>query len=243
MNTKRSTWPVLVRRLAPASLAIALAACSSSPAGPRRDAGNDAGKDAGKDAGSTDRPRDAGAPTITRSRPVRTRSPGRRPPAPAACADAPPAAPTAAAAATLTVDVGTVVRPWNRFYEKTVASDHAHTVLCTAYGRNIQNALRKAHAQAGFQYVRFHALFDDDNAVYSEDAGGRAALRLVEHRRDRRRHPRRGDAAAGRDQLHPRRARLGPDGDAHPALVQLPVAQHQPADRRRPATGASGRRS
>ncbi|HEY4393980.1 MAG TPA: hypothetical protein VGP64_07960, partial [Polyangia bacterium] len=94
------------------------------------------------------------------------------PPAPAACADAPPAAPTTAAAAALTVDVGAVVRPWNRFYEKTVASDHAHTVLCTAYGRNIQNALRKAHAQAGFQYVRFHALFDDDNAVYSEDPAG-----------------------------------------------------------------------
>ena len=94
------------------------------------------------------------------------------------------------------------MRPWNRFYEKTVASDHAHTVLCTAYGRNTQNALRKAHAQAGFQYVRFHALFDDDDAVYTEDAAGdrsttgRASTPSTTPSR-------RGDAPAGRDQLHP----------------------------------------
>ena len=54
----------------------------------------------------------------------------------------------------------------------TVASDHARTLLCTAYNRNIQNALRKAHAQAGFQYVRFHGIFNDDVAVYTEDASG-----------------------------------------------------------------------
>ena len=80
--------------------------------------------------------------------------------------------PTAAAEVTLAVDAGAVVRPWNRFYEKAVASDHAHTLLCTAYGRNIQNALRKAHAQAGFQYVRFHGIFNDDVGVYTEDASG-----------------------------------------------------------------------
>ena len=94
------------------------------------------------------------------------------PAAPGACADAPPAAPGGAAAVTLAVDAGTVVRPWNRFYEKAVAPDHANTLLCTAYGRNIQNALRKAHAQAGFQYVRFHGIFNDDVGVYSEDASG-----------------------------------------------------------------------
>jgi xylan 1,4-beta-xylosidase len=94
------------------------------------------------------------------------------PPAPAACTDAPPATPTAAADATITVDGGTAMGAWNRFYEKAVAADHAHTLLCTAYGRNIQNALRKAHAQAGFQYVRFHGIFNDDVGVYSEDASG-----------------------------------------------------------------------
>jgi xylan 1,4-beta-xylosidase len=93
------------------------------------------------------------------------------PAAPGACADAAPAA-SGAAAVTLAVDAATVVRPWNRFYEKAVASDHAYTLLCTAYGRNAQNALRKAHAQAGFQYVRFHGIFNDDVDVYSEDASG-----------------------------------------------------------------------
>ena len=87
------------------------------------------------------------------------------PAAPAACAGAAPAA-TGAVAATLAVDAGTAVAPWNRFYEKAVAADHAHTLLCTAYGRNAQNALRKAHAQAGFQYVRFHGVFNDDMRVY-----------------------------------------------------------------------------
>jgi xylan 1,4-beta-xylosidase len=163
MNTKGTTRSGLVSALAAAglSLATALAACSSSAAkGP-----------AGKDGGTPD-----GAATAD-AHPVNACSdpqPWTPPLAPAACAGSAPAAPTTAAAATLAVDVATVVRPWNRFYEKTVASDHAHTVLCTAYGRNIQNALRKAHAQAGFQYVRFHALFDDDNHVYSEDAAGRS---------------------------------------------------------------------
>jgi xylan 1,4-beta-xylosidase len=94
------------------------------------------------------------------------------PPPPGACADAAPAAPAAAAEVTIAVDAGTAVRAWNRFYEKAVAADHAHTLLCTTYGRNAQNALRKAHAQAGFQYVRFHGIFNDDVAVYSEDASG-----------------------------------------------------------------------
>jgi len=93
------------------------------------------------------------------------------PAAPAACTDTAPTASTAADF-TLTVDAGSSVGTWNRFYEKVVASDHAHTVICTAYGRNIQNALRKAHAQAGFQYVRFHGILNDDDAVYTEDALG-----------------------------------------------------------------------
>jgi xylan 1,4-beta-xylosidase len=91
--------------------------------------------------------------------------------APGACTDAPPTA-AGAATVTLAVDAGASVGAWNRFYERTVASDHANTLLCTAYGRNIQNALRKAHAQAGFQYVRFHGIFNDDVGAYSEDASG-----------------------------------------------------------------------
>jgi len=95
------------------------------------------------------------------------------PPAPVACAGAAPAA-SGAAQVTIAVDAGTgaTLGAWNRFYERAVAADHAHTFICTKYGRNIQNALRKAHAQAGFQYVRFHGIFNDDVGVYKEDASG-----------------------------------------------------------------------
>src|SRR5205807_6097609 len=72
----------------------------------------------------------------------------------------------------IAVDAGAMVGPWNRFYEKAVAVEHAHTLLCTAYGRNAQNALRKAHGQAGFQYARFHGILNDDIAAYSEDGSG-----------------------------------------------------------------------
>jgi xylan 1,4-beta-xylosidase len=98
-------------------------------------------------------------------------APWTPPAAPAACADAAPSA-SGAADVTLAVDAGASIGAWNRFYEMTVASDHARTLLCTAYGRNIQNALRKAHAQAGFQYVRFHGILNDDVAAYMEDASG-----------------------------------------------------------------------
>ena len=155
----------------------------------------------------------------------------RRPPRPA---PARTRRPTAAGAATVTlaVDAGASVGAWNRFYERTVASDHANTLLCTAYGRNIQNALRKAHAQAGFQYVRFHGTLQRRRRRLFRRRVGRADLRLVAHRRDLRRHRGGGHAPAGRDQLHARRAGVRPERRCSTALVQQRVAQHQPADRR-----------
>jgi len=67
---------------------------------------------------------------------------------------------------TLTVNAGTKGAAWNRFYEQCVASCHAYTILHSAYGRNISNALKKAHAEAGFQYLRCHGILDDDVAPY-----------------------------------------------------------------------------
>jgi len=72
---------------------------------------------------------------------------------------------------TLAVDAATQTGSWNRFYEKAVACDHMYTVISSAYGRNISNALKKAHDEAGFQYVRGHGILDDDVAVYSESNG------------------------------------------------------------------------
>lgn len=71
----------------------------------------------------------------------------------------------------LAVDAGTRGEPWSRFYEKGVAADHANTVLDTAWGRNIQNALKKGHDLAGFEYARFHGILNDDIGVYQEKNG------------------------------------------------------------------------
>jgi xylan 1,4-beta-xylosidase len=79
-----------------------------------------------------------------------------------------------AATYTISVNAGTKAGSWNRFYERAVASCHMYTVISSAYGRNISNALKKAHAEAGFQTVRGHGIFDDDVKVYSEDASGNA---------------------------------------------------------------------
>ena len=93
-------------------------------------------------------------------------------PDPGPCSDAAPWTADGTPEVTLTVDAAVLGPAWSRFYERAVASDHANTLLCTAYGRNIQNALRKGHAQAGFEYVRFHGILDDDIGVYAEDASG-----------------------------------------------------------------------
>ena len=71
----------------------------------------------------------------------------------------------------LVVDAGQKGQAWSRFYEKGVALDHANTILSTAYGRNAKAALKKGHDQAGFQYVRFHGILNDDIGVYSESNG------------------------------------------------------------------------
>lgn len=74
-----------------------------------------------------------------------------------------------AQAATYTLSVNAAARTgsWNRFYERGVATDHMYTVLSTAYGRGIKNALKIARDSAGFQYIRGHGILDDDVAVYN----------------------------------------------------------------------------
>jgi xylan 1,4-beta-xylosidase len=91
---------------------------------------------------------------------------------PGPCADDAPYVTEGTPDVELVVDAAALGKPWNHFYERAVASDHANTLLCTAWGRNVQNALRKGHAQAGFEYVRFHGILDDDIGVYSEDESG-----------------------------------------------------------------------
>lgn len=87
------------------------------------------------------------------------------------CTGAPPWDPSLVPAVQLSVDVGTPEGPWDRFHEMAVAADHANTVLASAWGRNIQGALKKGHDEAGFRYVRFHGILDGDIGVYQEVDG------------------------------------------------------------------------
>jgi xylan 1,4-beta-xylosidase len=91
------------------------------------------------------------------------------------CGDAPaPWTKSGTPAVTLSVDGATTAQTWDRFYEGAVATDHANTILSSAWGRNAQAALKKGHDLAGFRYARFHGILNRDIAVYSEDASGNA---------------------------------------------------------------------
>ena len=88
------------------------------------------------------------------------------------CGDAAAAPWTASGtpAVTLAVDGATTGPAWSRFYEGAVATDHANTILSSAWGRNAQSALKKGHDLAGFRYARFHGILNRDIAVYPDVA-------------------------------------------------------------------------
>ena len=96
------------------------------------------------------------------------------PPTGVPCGDAYPWTTSGTPGVTLTVDASMTGAAWSRFYETAVSTDHANTILTTAWNRNIQAALKRGHDEAGFQYARFHGILDDDIAVYSEDSSGNA---------------------------------------------------------------------
>jgi len=74
------------------------------------------------------------------------------------------------AAVTLSVDASASGTPWSRFYEGAVATDHANTILSSAYGRNAAASLQKGHDEAGFRYARFHGILNRDIGVYPATA-------------------------------------------------------------------------
>lgn len=61
------------------------------------------------------------------------------------------------------IDTNLKTTPFPHYWELCVGSCHAYTALRADY----QKMLVKAHDELGFQYVRFHGLFDDDMSVYS----------------------------------------------------------------------------
>ncbi|MGB9070342.1 MAG: hypothetical protein WCC21_17370 [Candidatus Acidiferrales bacterium] len=71
---------------------------------------------------------------------------------------------------TVVIDVNAPTTPFPHFWERAFGSGRAILSLRDSYRRD----LRTVKAATGFEYVRFHAIFDDEVGVYDEDATGHA---------------------------------------------------------------------
>ncbi len=68
----------------------------------------------------------------------------------------------------ITVNADAPAKPFPHFWEKMFGSGRANLVMRADY----QKDLRTVKRVTAFQYVRFHAILDDENDVYSENAQG-----------------------------------------------------------------------
>lgn len=78
-----------------------------------------------------------------------------------------PAVPRTDAAA-VEIDARVAATPFPHFWEQAFGSGRANLALRENYRRD----LREVKAATDLQYVRFHAIFHDENGVYSEDEHG-----------------------------------------------------------------------
>ncbi len=77
---------------------------------------------------------------------------------------------SAAPAQTITLDAHAAATPFPHFWEQMFGSGRANLSLRASY----RSDLAEVRKITGFRYVRFHAIFHDENGVYSEDAQGNA---------------------------------------------------------------------
>ena len=70
------------------------------------------------------------------------------------------------------VDAKAAAHPFPHFWEKMFGSGRAILSLRESY----RDDLRAVKQITDFNYVRFHAIFDDEVGVYGEDAQGHAGL-------------------------------------------------------------------
>ena len=75
----------------------------------------------------------------------------------------------------VTIDASAPGHPFPHFWEQVFGSGRANLALRESYRRD----LRLVHEATGFSYVRFHAIFHDENGVYSEDAQGKPVYNFV----------------------------------------------------------------
>jgi xylan 1,4-beta-xylosidase len=69
---------------------------------------------------------------------------------------------------TITIDATAPAHPFPHFWEQMFGSGRANLSLRDSYRQD----LRTVRDATGFQYIRFHAILDDENGVYDEDAQG-----------------------------------------------------------------------
>jgi xylan 1,4-beta-xylosidase len=74
----------------------------------------------------------------------------------------------AAAAETIVIDAQAPAHDFPHFWEQMFGSGRATLSLRDSYRRD----LRTVKQATGFEYVRFHGIFDDEAGLYSEDAAG-----------------------------------------------------------------------
>ncbi|OHE73383.1 MAG: beta-xylosidase, partial [Verrucomicrobia bacterium GWC2_42_7] len=66
------------------------------------------------------------------------------------------------------IDLSLPTTPFKHYWEKCVGSCHAATALRSDW----QSQLKKCHDELGFEYVRFHGLFNDDMSVLAANNDG-----------------------------------------------------------------------
>src|SRR5262245_28977063 len=67
------------------------------------------------------------------------------------------------------VDASAPARPFPHFWEQVFGSGRANLTLRESW----RNDLRAARSITDFRHVRFHAIFHDENGVYSESKDGK----------------------------------------------------------------------
>src|SRR5262245_37704942 len=68
----------------------------------------------------------------------------------------------------VTVDARAAGTPFPHFWETVFGSERGNITLRDSYRRD----MREVKKVTAMEYVRFHAIFHDENAVYSEDEKG-----------------------------------------------------------------------
>ncbi|MDE1161394.1 MAG: glycosyl hydrolase family 39 [Acidobacteriaceae bacterium] len=69
----------------------------------------------------------------------------------------------------ITIDAAAPTTPFPHFWESVFGSGRAHLATRESY----RNDLTAVHSITGFEYVRFHGIFHDENGVYDEDMNGK----------------------------------------------------------------------